>query len=304
MNKGNLIVLRGISGSGKSFYAHEKWEENPLTTAVVNRDKIRELLFGYTEQTVSNYYSRPDISKLEKQVTHYEDTLIYEALQQDKTVIVDATHLNKAYLQRFEFFNVPIEYKYFDITLGGAIGRDASRNRSVGDKVISKQYNQYIELQRQGIPVKFDPVEFINDSRKYSVFIFDIDGTIAHMKNRNAYDWQKVGEDILDDKVAELFWALNSYERYNNIIFCSGRDEVCREETLDWLKRNLGRNNDYDLRMRPQGDNRPDWVVKEELWREIAKDYYIQALIDDRNQVVRRARSLGLKVFQVEYGNF
>lgn len=304
MNKGNLIVLCGISGSGKSTYAHEKWEENPLKTAVINRDKIRELLFGYTEQTVSNYYSRPEISKLEKQVTHYEDTLIYEALQQDKTVIVDATHLNKTYLQRFEFFNVPIEYKYFDITLGGAIGRDASRNRSVGDKVISKQYNQYIELQRQGIPVKFDPVEFINDSRKYSVFIFDIDNTIAHMKDRNAYDWQKVGEDILDDKVAELFWALNSDERYNNIIFCSGRDEVCREETLDWLKRHLGKNNDYILKMRPQGDNRPDWTVKEELWREIAKDYYIEALIDDRNQVVRRARSLGLKVFQVEYGNF
>lgn len=305
MNKGNLVILCGISGSGKSFYAHEKWEENPLTTIVINRDKIRELLYGFTEQTVSNYYSRPDISKLEKQVTHYEDTLIYEALQQEKTVIVDATHLNKAYLQRFEFFNVSIEYKYFDISLGGAIGRDANRNRSVGDKVISKQYNQYLELQRQGIPVKYEPVEFENNSRKRSVWIFDIDGTIAHMTDRSAYDWKRVGEDILDNQVSNIFWALtdNAYFK-DHIIFCSGRDETCREETLIWLQKYLGKYNDFDLRMRLQGDNRADWIVKEEVWREIAEDYYIEALIDDRNQVVRRARSLGLKVFQCEYGNF
>lgn len=291
--KGKIICYIGISGSGKSTEAHKQWLQNPLSTIVISRDKIRNLLFNYTDENIHEYYVRTDLN-----------TLIYEALESNKTVIIDDTNLNKAYLQRFEFFNVPIEYKYFDISLGGAIGRDANRNRSVGDKIISKQYNQYLELQRQGTPVKYEPVEFINDSRKYSVFIFDIDGTIAHMKDRNAYDWKKVGGDILDGSVAELFWALNSDERYNNIIFCSGRDEICREETLDWLKRNLGSNNDYILKMRPQGDNRPDWIVKEELWREIAENYYIEGLIDDRNQVVRRARSLGLKVFQCEYGNF
>lgn len=67
----------------------------PQEYALVNRDKIRELLFGYTEETISEYYNRPDLSKLEKQVTIYEDTLIHEGLNLDKTVVVDATHLEK-----------------------------------------------------------------------------------------------------------------------------------------------------------------------------------------------------------------
>lgn len=88
------------------------------------------------------------------------------------------------------------------------------------------------------------------------------------------------------------------------LYFCSERDEVCRKETEKWLKFNLSKFNDYTILMRKQNDQRPDWIIKEELWRDIVKKYYIEAIIDDRNQVVRRARSLGLKVFQVEYGNF
>ena len=48
---------------------------------------------------------------------------------------------------------------------------------------------------------------------------------------------------------------------------------------------------------------RPDWVVKEEMWKNISKQYNIIAMYDDRLQVVRRARALGLKVFNVEYNN-
>lgn len=311
MNKGKLEVLCGISGSGKSTYAHEKWEENPLTTAVINRDKIRELLFGYTEQTVSKYYSRPDISKLEKQVTHYEDTLIYEALQQDKTVIVDATHLNKAYLQRFEFFNVPIEYKYFDITLGGAIGRDANRNRSVGDKIISKQYNQYLELQRQGIPVKFEPVIINNNINNPKCVVFDIDGCLANNKGtRSPFDWKRVGEDEPIDSVVSAFNDLNSNNEWQLFIplyICSGRDEVCREETEKWLNNHLYNaieRKDAVLLMRAQNDVRPDWIVKQEMVKEITKSHFINYWYDDRIQVTRHLRSLGIKVFNVEYNNF
>nr|DAI89454.1 MAG TPA: polynucleotide kinase [Caudoviricetes sp.] len=56
--------------------------------------------------------------------------------------------------------------------------------------------------------------------------------------------------------------------------------------------------------MRKEGDNRADYIIKRELWERISKDYYIKALIDDRSQVIRYARALGLKVFEVEYGNF
>ena len=41
-----------------------------------------------------------------------------------------------------------------------------------------------------------------------------------------------------------------------------------------------------------------------EVWEDIATRYNIVFIVDDRCQVVDYARSLGLKVFQVEYGNF
>lgn len=297
-----LVVLIGISGAGKSTYAHQEWEKDPLNTLVVNRDKVRELLFGFTEESISEYYKRDDISKLEKQVTLYEDTLIHDGLNLGKTVIVDATHLRKEYLERYRFWNVPVEFKFFDVSLFEAVGRDAKRTRRVGQDVIKKQYQQYQQLQKDGVPILVDAVEFINDESKDPCIIYDIDGTLAHKGDRSAFDWKAVWKDTVDyNVVSTLDWANQSMVE-PEIIICTGRDAVCEKETKQWLKDNYI---NYDkIYFRPQGDMRPDWVVKEEMWREIAKTNYIVGMYDDRNQVTRRARALGLKVFQVEYGNF
>lgn len=301
-----LIILIGISGAGKSTFAHKMWLESPLNTIIVSRDNIR-YMFGYTEETVKDYYSRPDLNKLEKQVTKYEDTLIYEDLCENKTVIVDATHLHKDYIKRFEYWNVLLEIKWFDVTLKEALIRDMSRARQVGEDIISKQYNKYVNLRNNLSDYSFTPRVLNNDDTKADCFIFDIDGTIAHMEDRNAYDWNRVGEDSLDTNIANIFCALNrecDYQLPENIIFCSGRDEICRADTLEWLKSNLGKFNNYNLMMRPQGDNRPDWIIKQEMAEEICKKYYISCWFDDRLQVTRHLRQLGLKVLNVEHNNF
>lgn len=297
-----IVLTVGISGSGKSTFSHEQWKANPTAIVVINRDKIRELLFSYSEESIKEYYSRPDISKLEKQVTKYEDTLIHEGLAENKTVIVDATHLKKEFLERFKYWNVPIEYKYFDVSVETAIERDSKRNRSVGAEVIKRQYNQYLELQRQGIPViDFEPVDFENDPNLPPCILLDLDGTVAHMTDRSPFDWKRVGEDYVDTVVKAVSNAI--YLNHTaNIIVCTGRDGSCLKESIDWL-------NDKGIYfdkifIRKEGDQRPDYVIKEELWRDIAKNYYIKGLLDDRCQVVRRAQALGLKVLQVEYGNF
>jgi predicted kinase len=293
--------LCGISGSGKSHFAHNEWLKDPLNTVVVNRDKIRELLFGFTEESIADYYSLPDMGKLEKQVTLYEDTLIHEGLNLDKTVIVDATHLTATYLKRFEFWNVPIEYKYFDITLGGAIGRDANRIRKVGGEIITNQFGKYKNLEK--LP-NFRPVEFKQNRNLPPCIIFDIDGTIAEKGDRNAFDWKRVGDDLVISNVSVLMdWLEDLEENYRpHVIVCTGRDAICKEETIQWLSEN---GLYYDkIFFRPEGDQRADWIIKEEMWRELSKKYYITTLVDDRNQVIRRARSLGLTVLQAAYGNF
>lgn len=300
MNK-KLIVTAGISGSGKSTFASDLVRREPTIYTIVNRDKIRELIFGYTEESIAEYYTRTDISACEKQVTKYEDTLIHEGLNLGKTVIVDATHLSVEYLRRFEFWNVPIEYKYFDVSLDDAIKRDSRRTRKVGAGVIQKQYDKFKSLKR--LP-DFEPISLKNDKNLPPCVIYDIDGTIAKMSGRSAYEWKRVGEDLtISNVVATIDWIADLDEKDRpTVIICTGRDGSCLAETIDWLKEN----NIYfdNIFIREPGDQRPDWIIKEEMWRVIAQNYHIIGMYDDRNQVVRRARALGLKVFQVEYGNF
>jgi predicted kinase len=309
MSKGKLIITVGISGSGKSTWAHEMWESNPEKYVIISRDKIRELLFGYTEETIDKYYAMPSISKFEKQVTGYEDTLINDALNHGRNVIIDATHLSRKYLQRFSYWNVETSILVFSIELETAIVRDLVRNRKVGDAVIQKQYNRFINLIKDlsDNPIDFTPytiTEHLNPDNEAAV-IFDIDGTLAHMNRdtRSPYDWHKVGEDEPDAAVRDMAKILNTNLYFKTkVIICTGRDAVCINETEKWLSDN---NISYsEIHFRKKGDQRADWVVKEEMWRKIADDNYIVAMFDDRLQVVRRARALGLKVFNVEYNNF
>lgn len=293
-----IVATVGCSGSGKSTWAHQQWKENPDSVLIVGRDKIRELLYGFNESNVTEYYRTPNNSKLEKQVTLFEDTLIHDGLNLGKTVIVDATNLTTQYLERYKFFNVPVEFKVFREELPVLLERNKSRVRQVPEKVIKQQYNK---LRNLTIPDSFTPVLFKNPLNNPCCWIVDIDGTVAEKGSRNAFDWKRVGEDTPIEDVCNLVVDLD--RSGSNIIFCSGRDEICYDESFKWLSEVFG-SMDFRLYMRPKGDMRPDWIVKEEMWRYISNNYSISGLIDDRNQVCRRARSLGLTVLQVNYGNF
>ena len=302
-----LIITVGCSGSGKSTWAHQEWLKNPNNIVIVNRDKIRELLFGYTETNINKYYQRKDLNKLEKQVTKYEDTLINEGLCENKTVIVDATHLKKEYIVRFEYWNVLTELKWFDTGLKDCLFFNKQRNRRVDENIIKKQKKQYLTLVRDFRNYQIYPITINNDITKPVCWIFDIDGTLAHNNDRNPYDESKVFEDTPDINIKQLFQtisSINSDELIEEIIFCSGRSEKCRKDTEKWLNYHIQNNYSYKLMMREENDSRKDYIVKKEMWEEIVKTNYIAGIFDDRLQVVRYARSLGLKVLNVEYNNF
>lgn len=300
-----ILVTIGISGSGKSGWAHEMWRTQPFMYTIVNRDKIRELLFGYNESTIGEYYREPKIASFEKEVTKYQNSMINEALKAGKIPIVDATHLDLKYIKEYAFWNVPIEIVWFDINPGVAWIRDQKRTRVVGEDVILKQHDRYWKLkekfQKNPEQFEFPTVSIDNDPKKPACVVVDIDGTLAHMEFRSPYDWHRVGEDIVDKATKSLLWDLHRSQD-TKIIICTGRDAICLSETEKWLQDN---NIPYDgIFIRPAKDQRPDWVVKEEMWRTITKTFYIEYMVDDRLQVVRRARALGFKVMNVEYNNF
>jgi hypothetical protein len=57
--------------------------------------------------------------------------------------------------------------------------------------------------------------------------------------------------------------------------------------------------------MRAESDFRKDSIVKKELFdNHIKNKYFIEYVLDDRNQVVDMWRDMGLKCLQVQEGNF
>jgi predicted kinase len=304
-NQGKLMVLVGISGSGKSTFAKRVYDSDPKKHLIVNRDKIRELLFGYTESTISDYYDHPDMFLREREVTKFEDILIKQGLQDKKTVIVDATHLRIKYLNRFQNFNVQVDYVPLDIDLKTCQERAQNRIRKVSPDIVAKQHKAFRNLYKYTDFTSYIPSTQIDGTFEYSkdkedCVIFDIDGTLAKMDGRSPFDWSRVEDDALNMPVYNAYLAHKALG--NKIVICTGRDGVCASETKSWLSA-------YEIfydefHIRAEGDCRKDYVIKEELWNDINSRYNIICIYDDRDQVVHHARSLGIAVFQVDYGNF
>ena len=143
------------------------------------------------------------------------------------------------------------------------------------------------------------------------IVVADIDGTIADINHRRHHvmndkkDWQAFNDAMIDDTPNhDVVWVLQSLQQKGVVtILCSGRGEEKRSTTELWLKlHNISYNQLY---MRPAGDYRPDNEIKVELLGDIIRDHGVPYVwIDDRQQVVDAIRAQGIRVFQVDEGNF
>lgn len=132
--------------------------------------------------------------------------------------------------------------------------------------------------------------------------ICDLDGTLALICGRSPYDATHCYNDTLNRPVANL---LKNYKKLGfTILLLSGREEKFRAPTLQFL---TSHEIVFDkLLMRRTSDNRKDNIIKRELFdRDIKDRYFIEFVLDDRDQVVEMWRhDLQLPCFQVYYGNF
>ena len=136
---------------------------------------------------------------------------------------------------------------------------------------------------------------------KPKAIICDIDGTIAIRGDRSPYDMTKVGEDLPNIPVLHVVCGAWLYTR-SQMIFVSGRDETARHDTKEWLEGFTGRH-DFLLHMRADGDNRQDFIVKEEiLVAKILPTYDVLCVFDDRRQVIQMWRRHRFTVFDVADG--
>lgn len=141
----------------------------------------------------------------------------------------------------------------------------------------------------------------MSDGKISPCLLCDIDGTIAMKGDRSPYDMSKVH---LDTPREGMLYLLNSLHSDYYVVYMSGRNERARIDTIEWLK-DKGFPRGLSLHMRADGDNRPDWLIKRELYRSRVEPFcHVTLVLDDRDQVVKMWRELGLLTLQVDYGNF
>ncbi|MFC3501065.1 AAA family ATPase [Micromonospora krabiensis] len=295
-----LIATRGLPASGKTSFART------LQPSVVrvNRDDLRRMLHG--ERLFTQW--------AEAQVTIAQRAQVEALLRARADVCVDDTNLRSRTLRDWAElaarhgaeFEV---HDFTDVPLEECLRRDAARPEAerVGEAAIRRLHERYLEGKPLPLPVPQARAGRPARVRETSagppeIVLVDIDGTVALNVSRSPYDMTRVAEDRPNEAVIAAVRAMHAAGY--DVVFCSGRDASARADTVAWLERHV-RVPYLALHLRALGDSRKDSVVKREIYeREIRDRFRVVGVFDDRMQVVRMWRSLGLTVFQVAEGDF
>jgi len=299
-NEQELLLTRGIPGSGKSTWARRWVMEDPENRVRVNRDDIREELYGkeyHGNQTPEN----------ENRVTSYEHNRIKAALSNGKSVVSDNMHLNPRFTRDFykmaKEAGVPIRNKDFPISLDEALRRNAARDRVVPADVIRKIYSQ--NLGPNGEFHHFDGSyavkPFVKPLVRRQGVIFDMDGTLTNVshvrhfvrgKYRN-FDMFHRSSVFCPPNQEVVDMAFDTHDKNLAVIIVTARSEPYREVTQKWLdERNIPYENIY---MRPEGDQRQDAIVKAEILQDILVDYDVVHCVDDNVNVKKVWAEAGIR---------
>lgn len=280
-----LIMCKGLPASGKSTWARD-YIATHRGAVRVNRDDLRAQMH--------NGVFHPKHEKIVKKV---QAEIVRTALEAGNDVVVDDTNLHPSnearYTQMARDLNAEfIVQDFTDVDVETCITRDKHRG-SVGENVIRKMHREFLV-----------PTPEPQDPTLPRAIIVDMDGTLALMNGRNPYDEATCDQDLVNEPVLNVVRAMAA-DPLLRVIIMSGRDEGRgRAATMSWI--GMHKVPCDVLYMRPAGDTRKDAVIKRELYDAHVKGrYFVQAVFDDRDSVVRLWRDeLGLPTFQVAWGDF
>ena len=300
-----LLILVGAPGSGKSTFARYflRTEDNWVR---VNRDDFRLMQFGDT--LMSPFY--------EERITKMVEASVITLLKNHTNVIIDATNSSLRTLEdmvRTYTEYADISFKVFDLSVEELVKRCDKRYEQTGEFIPKSAIEKHVtQLQYTKEKFDFKPIPrtvkeatltyTAQDSTLPKAVICDLDGTLSLLNGRDPYDASSADEDLLNVPVARVLQMAKA-QGYK-VILLSGREQLYREPTERFLSKHQIA---YDLLlMRTTNDYRKDNIIKKELFQqEIAGKYFIEFLLDDRNQVVDMWRKdLQLPCFQVNYGDF
>lgn len=304
-----IIVLQGPPACGKSTKAKELLNQyGPDKAVIVCRDSIREACGEYWVPSREDY------------ISDVEEFTVKNALARDLIPIIDATNLNTKTIEKWkklaEDYRVEIEWIEVVVSYQEALKRDSNpdRKRPVGKKVLRTFYHRYYpELIG---PMTDERYMLDWDASKRKAIIVDVDGTLALRNNRSPFDYDKACGDTADFRMCRIIKSLIESDENYKVFFLTGREDTgeCRRITSEWINDHVYPKHGHDgfvpvdnwkLLMRPEGEHRPDEIIKKEIWEEKIKPWYdVVAVFDDRDRVVKMWRDEGLLCLQPYYGDF
>jgi predicted kinase len=301
-----LTIMVGLSGSGKSTAAKSwvNWGRGQVVR--LNRDSMRAMMYVDVPWTAHH----DDVIRV------VQKDMARTALRMGKNVIIDDTNCVRKTRQAWEELAKECRTKFRIVTMTTpfdvCVERDAQRTdkEHVGKEVILRQRKQLNEfkIDLENTPVSYSRPVFEREALLTGGFtkrlpdapfvIVDVDGTVAnHTGHRDPYNEKLVLLDSVYEVVADWVRAL---QPFYNILIVSGRHDTCGDDTCEWFE---GNNIPFDhILMRRGGDNRSDFIVKQEILDEFLSVFSkedIAFVLDDRPQVVRMWKKNGLTVYPV-----
>jgi predicted kinase len=138
-----LVIVRGLQGSGKSTWAKNWVKEDPEHRIRINWDDIRVMMGGEDCYWVPNREKIPFLNRV-------MDNMLATAFEHNIDVVIDNMNLNPKTLRAIYYTiagttskDVQIFYKNILTPIEECIKRDAQRERPIGEKCIRTTASRY-----------------------------------------------------------------------------------------------------------------------------------------------------------------
>lgn len=333
-NNQKFYIYHGLPGSGKSTLAKNLAMEHP-ETVIINRDTIRENLFG------AEYHKGSFPKESEKQVTEVQEKLVDEAMKNGKSVISDDTnldpHIVAQWFQRAKKYGATVEQIHVDVPLETVKERNRIRGQQgvrlvpehVIDGMAEKAYDEFGHIKEYVATQAGDRVMSLPKTSSHSlkideynkelskkfplqsnaVVILDADGTlfnnhadsVKYLNNGGKKDFPGFFRSIKDAEanpnVVDLVWDMREKDNVN-IFLVTGRSD----SSAGYLMNALLKSNApvSKIIMKREGDSRKSNEFKLDVINSLKEDGLIPVhAIDDREQDINMFENNGIIVSKV-----
>lgn len=309
METKQIILTRGIQGSGKSTWAVAWVKADPKHRIRINWDCIRNMFGEYWVEERENLAVISDMT----------DAFLKSPMEKGWDIVIDNMNLNpktwKYAQDKIDEYNkIHTKYKYelkfqdfFNVTLDECIRRDSLRENPIGETTIRRTYRQY----RTFIATELNKA-YVNglkkfDEKKKNCILVDMDATLCFNITGRPFFGPGAAEGMKYDVACrEICHLVHNYIKDESVevIILTGREDTpeIRKATEEWLRENILGKVDMVL-MRPFHDNSKGQDCKLNLYKTFIEPYYnVLFVLEDSSKVVKMWRDNGIICLQVNDG--